>query len=173
MILNLQNKRLNKITTDDFGLPSKADVMIMDPLTRIARALRMEQNKDSVKHLQLSEAKHLEYVAASAAVTDAISELAEHRNIDTDDLNAGGRVQHASTLRELQTNLTSTHLHKRQLDTAPDALFASLRVCCSVINTEPMRAAISKKSISCTPFCSSMHRCQRSTWKRTITASRK
>ncbi len=40
----------------------------------------------------------------------AASDLTEHREIDTTDLNAGGKVQHAATLRELQTNQTNSLL---------------------------------------------------------------
>jgi hypothetical protein len=87
IILGQMNQYLNILGDSSVSLPSKTDVLLIDPGHRVARTFQMEQNKESIEFLQLSEEKHLEYVAAGAAVFTATSDLAEHRDIDTDELN--------------------------------------------------------------------------------------
>jgi hypothetical protein len=64
--LGPQNSFLNNITCIDMGVPPKADVVLMDPAARIARAFLIEQNADGAEYLQLGETKHLESVVAIA-----------------------------------------------------------------------------------------------------------
>jgi hypothetical protein len=63
------------------------------------------------------------------------------------ELSAASKPLHASTLRDLQNTLVSAQFYKRQLDTAQKPRFAALMVCCSVITSADMMAAIAKKYV--------------------------
>jgi hypothetical protein len=141
------NRFLNNVEDPGFIVPSRRDMLILDPGTRISRALQLAENSETLEFLQLSEKKHLEHEAADAAVVAAASDLAEHRAIDTTELNAGGKVQHAATLRELQTNQSNSLLQQRHVDASQESMFALLMVPCSTITSEDMQNATNKKNI--------------------------
>ena len=70
------------------------------------------------------------------------------RSTPATDLHASGKVQHAVTLRELQTNQTNSVVQKRHVDASQEPLFALLMVPCSAITYEDMRNAILKRNVS-------------------------
>ena len=70
-ILGHMNGYLNNVEDSKFDVPSSREMLILDPAQRIFRAIQLEQNTETIEFLQLSEAKHLEHVAADAAVGTA------------------------------------------------------------------------------------------------------
>ena len=78
-ILGHMNGYLNNVEDPSFGVPSRRDMLILDPAKRIFRAIQLEENTETIEFLQLSDTKHLENLAADAAVVTAALDLAEHR----------------------------------------------------------------------------------------------